>query len=149
MANYVKMAILAKYPDHDFDRYSFKFGDVLRTNNGALIFVIHSAIKYVEAFVLKSSFGFKRYKRMQIKYTEIPYYKKDEFKGEELVVSKKIKWSVGDVVIDPEYGSKLLLTEQCDGGGFYALVLECENKFYTETSVYVTNPYIEYVSKIH
>ena len=145
MANYVKMAILAKYPDHDFDRYSFKFGDVLRTNNGALIFVIHSAITYVEAFVLKSSFGFKKNTKMRIAYTDLPYYKKGEFSSEVLDVSKKLKWSVGDVVIDNRFNTKLLLTEQLEDGGFYGLVLECENKFYTETSVYVTNPYIDYI----
>ena len=145
MADYVKLAILAKYPDYDFDRHSFRFGDVLRTNNGARIIVIYSAITYVEAFVLKSSFGFKKHKRMRINYTDLPYYKKGEFKSEELEVSKKLKWEVGSVVRDPRSGSKLLLIEQQEHGGFYALVLECENNLYRGKTVYVTNPYIEYI----
>lgn len=145
MANYVKMGILSKYPDYDFNRYSFKFGDVLRTNNGALIFVIGSAIEYVDAFVLKSSFGIKKNQKVKIYYSELPYHKKNMFTSEKLCVSKSIKWSVGDVVIDPRYGTKILLTEERDHGGFYGLVLESENKFYIETSVYVTNPYIDYV----
>ena len=145
MANYVKMAILAKYPDHDFDRYSFKFGDVLRTNNGALIFVIHSAITYVEAFVLKSSFGFKKNTKMRIAYTDLPYYKKGEFSSEVLDVSKKLKWSVGDLVIDDRSGAKLLLMEERDCGGFYAAILDCDNEFYKETTIYIINPYRDYI----
>ena len=66
MENYVQMAILAKYPDYDFSRHRFKFGDVLRTNNAALIFVISSALIYVEALILKSSFGFKKSTKMRI-----------------------------------------------------------------------------------
>ena len=145
MGNSIKLVILEKYPDYDFDRHSFRFGDVLRTNNGALIFVLSSALLYVEAFILKSSFGFKKNTKMRIDYTDLPYYKKGEFSSEVLDVSKKLKWSVGDLVIDDRSGAKLLLMEERDCGGFYAAILDCDNELYKETTIYIINPYRDYI----
>jgi len=38
-------------------------------------------------------------------------------------INKKIKWSVGDIVINPKDNSKLLLVEEVKPHSFYAYVL--------------------------
>lgn len=141
---FVKL-ILKKYPDYDLNRYRFKFGDIVTTNDGALIFVTESAIEYVKAYVLKSSFTYKRFQYTTVPYTDLPYYHKGEFESEQLPVLKSLRWRVGAVVHDVQFDNYMLLTEERDGG-FVGLVINPDSKYYYKTSVWVMNPWQCYIS---
>lgn len=144
MSDIMRKVILAQYPDYDFERHSFKFGEIVKTNTGATIFVIQSAIEYVEAFVLKSGFGLKKNTKVNVNYTDLPYFKKDEYTSINFSINKGLKWEVGQIVMDKRTGSKLLLTEENDNG-FHAIVIESENKYYLECGIYVRNPLEGYI----
>lgn len=136
---------MTRCPDYDFNQYRYKFGDVVETLDGAKIFVIESALNYVEAFILKSSFTLRRYTTCMVPYDNLPKYGKEEFVNEQLPVSNSLNWKIGNVVTDPQFDSKLLLTE-CVDGGFRAYVLESCNQAYVGCAVFAMNPYRDYIS---
>lgn len=140
--NVLKRLILSKCPDYDFDRYRFKFGDIVETLDGAKIFVKSSALSYVEAFILKSSFTLRRHNYAKVPYDNLP----DKPLDTQIQVQTKLRWSVGDFVKEPLYGMVVLLTEKVDNG-FYGLVVESSNPYYRETSIYITNPYQDYIKE--
>lgn len=140
--NVLKRLILFKCPNYDFDHYRFKFGDIVETLDGAKIFVKSSALSYVEAYVLKSSFALRRFRYVNVPYDNLP----DKPLDEQIQVQTKLKWSVGDFVKESLYGMTILLTEKVDNG-FYGLVVESTNPYYRETSIYITNPYQDYIKE--
>lgn len=146
MSNFMIRPIKNKYPDYDENRHHFKFGDVVKTNSHAIIFVKESLITHVEALVLKPGFGLKMHEIININYSELPYYDKGKFESKELKIYKGLNWKVGDVVIDPRSNFKILLYEDRERGGFYGWVLECDDPFYKETGIYINNPYKDYIS---
>lgn len=136
--------ILRKYPNYDLNRYRFKFGDIVTTNDGALVFVTESAIEDIRAYVLKSSFTYRRFQYTAIPYTDLPYYCKGEFVSEPLPVLKSLRWRVGAMVHDEQFDNYMLLTEERDGG-FVGLVINPDSKYY-KTSVWIMNPWLCYIS---
>ena len=137
--------ILKKYPNYDLNRQRFTFGDVVTTNDGAVIFVTESAIEDVYAFVLKSSFKYRRFQYAAVPYADLPYYAKGEFKSETLPVLKSLRWRVGAVVHEEQFDNYMLLTEERDGG-FVGLVINPDSKYYYQQSVWVMNPYRDYIT---
>ncbi len=63
-------------------------------------------------------------------------------------INKKIKWSVGNIVINPKDNSKLLLVEEVKPHSFYAYVISSINNLYNGTKVYVENPYMPYMTNV-
>lgn len=145
MPNIIHKLILQSCPDYDFGRYHFKLGDVVDTLDGAKIFVIDSALDYVEAFILKSSFTLRRHTKCYVPYSNLPDFKKGEFVSEELHIATSLKWQVGNVVMDPQFNNKLLLTEENEKNTFIGVILESEVPQYVGYSVVVQNPYRDYL----
>lgn len=145
MSDILHKLILQRCPNYDFDQYRYRFGDIVETLDGAKIFVVESALDYVEAFILKSSFTLRRYTECRVPYSNLPKYGQDEFVNEQLPVSNSLNWKVGNVVIDPQFNTKLLLTKSLDNG-FTALVLESPVPPNRGCSVFVMNPYRDYIA---
>lgn len=145
MSDILHKLILQRCPKYDFDQYRYRFGDIVETLDGAKIFVVESALDYVDAFILKSSFTLHRYTTCRVPYSNLPKYGKDEFVNEQLPVSNSLNWKVGNVVIDPQFNTKLLLTKSLDNG-FTALVLESSVQPNYGCSVFVINPYRDYIA---
>ena len=57
---------------------------------------------------------------------------------------KTLRWRVGAVVHDEQYDNYILLTEERDGG-FVGLVVGPQSSYYYGISVWVMNPYREYI----
>lgn len=147
MPDLMQKIILSKYPNYDLSRYHFKFGDIIKLDNYAKVFVVASAIEYIEAYVLRAGFGMNRFVRITISYDDLPYYKKGEFINSSLRVSKSLYWRAGIVVIDPRNNCKLLLENE-KGVGFEALILDSKIPSLIETRVYVLqSPYRNYITR--
>ena len=142
--NTIQKLILKHCPTYDFEQYHYEFGDIVETLDGAKIFVTKSLLTEVDAYVLRSSFKYRRYKFARVPYTELPYYTKGSFRSEELPLCKSLRWRVGTVVHDEQYDNYILLTEERDGG-FVGLVVGPQSSYYYGTSVWVMNPYREYI----
>lgn len=136
--------ILNRYPDYDFERYRFEYGDIVKTSSNAVLFVIQSSLDEVEAFVIHSGFGYKKSSVVSISYHDLPYFKNGEFVKEDPQIFKSLKWEVGKFVIDPNNGYVFLLKERVNEKAFYAYVVKCENSFYDGTIVYLQDPYYDY-----
>lgn len=145
MSNIIHKLILQRCPNYDFGRYHFKFGDVVNTLDGAKIFIIESALNYVEAFILKSSFTLRRYTKCNVPYSNLPDFRKGEFVSEELPLATSLKWQVGNVVLDPQFNNKLLLIEEGEKNSFTAVILESDFPQYVGYFVCVVNPYRDYL----
>lgn len=145
----IEKAILAKYPDYDFDRYRFRAGDIVQSNDGAVIIVIESSLTDVYAYIYKKSFIHNVHCKTSIPYEELPYFAKGEFKSLPYSLRRSLNWRVGDIVQDPQYGTVCYL--YADAGyhqGFYAWVLGPENSYYLHQGIYLQNPYGTYVSPV-
>lgn len=141
----IRKAILQKCPDYDFDRYRFKSGDVVKLDCGAVIVVRQSYLKSVWAYVHKRSLHYRNLGSADIPYDDLPYYKKGEFRHAPYKLNKTLKWQVGDIVEDPTYGTVGYLYEETEHQCFYMYVMECDNSYYTNTGIYIQNPYGGYV----
>lgn len=143
MNDIIRKVILAKCPDYDFDRYRFRYGDFVQTEDGAKLMVVESCLTYVKAFVLKRSLTIRVLGESKIFYENLPYYNKGNFKSVKYTINKSLLWKSGDVVQDNDF--ILLLCEDLGNQSFYAYVLETPYDYYKESKIYVVNPYRDYV----
>lgn len=140
--NTIQKLILKKCPEYDFNQYHFKFGDVVESKDGARVFVIESGLMYVKAFILRSSFKYRRFQYATVPYADLPYYVAGAFKSGALPVLKSLRWRVGAVVHD-EWGVDILLTEE-QNNGFLGYVVSEDSKYYG-MCVFTMNPYRDYI----
>lgn len=108
--NIIRKLITKKYPNYDFERHRFKFGDLLHFRHG-LILALESSFSNCEFFVVKRGFGLKEFETVKIAYNELPYYKKGEFKSLEYKISSicdvgKFVETKEGVCLLTEYGRK-------------------------------------------
>lgn len=135
--------ILEKYPNYDFERYRFKAGDCVKTNDNAIIIVKASALEYVTAYVIRRGFKYNKLGETDVQYSDIPYSKKGEFKSLPYKSNKSLKWRVSEIrEID---GMTILLYKEVEHQGFYGFVLKSEDPYYLNTGVYVRNDYRDYI----
>lgn len=146
MNDIIRKLILRDCPNYDFDRHRFSSGDVVKLDCGAVIIVDESALTYIKGYVYKRSLKHREFGEVKISYDELPCYPKGEFKSYPYTVQKKLKWSVGDIVSDPNYGTVGYLYEEVRPQEFYMYVLETNNNYYLHTRVYIANPYRGYVA---
>lgn len=141
----IRKLILKDHPDFDFDRHRFSAGDIVETKCGAVVVVRTGGLDFIEAYVYKRSIRYREFKLVKIPYEDLPYYKKGEFVSKPYKLNKKLKWQVGDIVLDPTYGTIGYLFQEVGHQRFYMFVLESDNSYYTHTGVYIENPYAGYV----
>lgn len=140
--NIIQKAILAEYPDYDFNRYRFKAGDYVTTLDGAEVIVEYSALDYIQGYVIKRSLKYREKGSARIYYTDLPYY--TEFMNKEYKVSKSLKWEIFNIVRDGN--TVVLLTKEVGHQKFHGFVLETDNSYYLHTGIYLENPYAGYIS---
>ena len=145
--NWIEKLILKDHPGYDFSRYRFKDGDFVKLDDGAVILVKQSGLVSVSAYVYKKSFKYHEYIEYEIPYSELPYFKKGEFKSEPYRIKKSLLWKEGDVVQDPEYGTVGYLYADLGEQKFYMWVLESPNPVYVHTGVYIENYWGDYVNQ--
>ena len=143
--NIIDKLILQKYPDYDFDRYRYKAGDYVESICGAKMIVEYSAIEYVSAFVIRRSLQYRKYGQQRVYYKDLPYYAKGEFINGLPKVNETLYWNVYDIVYLEESNMRVLLTQEVKHQCFYGFVLETENNYYKHTSIYLENPYKQYI----
>lgn len=141
----IKKLIRSKFPDYDFDRYRFKPGDYVITVDGARVLVKESALDYVTAYVLKRSLVYRELGEQRVYYKDLPYYDKDGFVNSTPKTSNSLKWNRFDFVHLGNGNMDVLLTEEIGHQRFYAFVLHSDMDYYLHTSVYVENPYKDYI----
>ena len=142
--NLIEKYIKKKYPNYDFNRYSFQAGDCVETLDGALVIIEYSAIEYVNAFVIKRSMKFRERGEQRIYLSDLPNIRKGEFVNKDIKVSESIFWKPYMIVHLERGDMTVLLLEEVKHQGFYAYVLSSENSYYLNTRVYVENPWKEY-----
>lgn len=142
--NVIQKLIMNQCPDYDFSRYRFREGDMVETLDGALVIVEYSALEYVSAFPIRRSMTCRKKEFQRVSYSNLPYYKKGEFKHKSYPISNSIFWKLGDIVRD-EPGYVVLLTKEDGDQKFSGFVLEAENEYYLHTRIYIRNPYAAYV----
>lgn len=146
MHDVIRKLILQDCPDYDFDRHRFKSGDLVKLDCGAVIVVTESGLDHVRCYVYKRSLRYRECGEIKVDYTDLPYYPKGSFTSHPYSIQKKLKWSVGDIVTDPTYGTVGYLYEEVRPQEFYMYVLESDNDYYKHTRVYIPNPYREYIA---
>lgn len=82
--NAIEKLLKSKYPDYDLERYRYKAGDIIRTEDGAMIVVEYSAIEHIQGYVIKRSLVFREKGPQRIEYTKLPYYKKKSLRVKNL-----------------------------------------------------------------
>lgn len=141
----IRKLILNKCPNYDFDRHRFESGDYVTTLCGAKIIVKNSALDYVDAYVLVRSLKFRERGLQRIYYDDLPYFAKSTFINKLPKTQSSLNWKIYDIV-HLEFGNMtVLLTEEKGHQQFYAFVLSSDNNYYLHTSIYVENPYKEYI----
>lgn len=141
----LRKLILKEYPNYDFDRYHFDFGDIIECNDGSKVVCEYSTCEYIKAFVIRRGFKNRKIGYSNIYYEDLPYYsKKEGFTSLGANVSTFLKWTVGELRrVD---GNMLvLLTEETGFQDFYALVLDSKNTYYLKTHIAIRNPYVDYI----
>lgn len=146
MGDIIRKMILTECPVYDFDRYRFNSGDIVRLDCGAVIVVDESCLNYVRCYVHKRSLKYREFGEVKVNYTDLPYYPKGSFVSHSYTIQKKLKWSVGDIVTDPTYGTVGYLYKEVGFQEFYMYVLATDNNYYLHTRVYIQNPYRGYVA---
>lgn len=137
-----KTFLKKKYPDADFDRYRYRIGDIIELSDGAKVLCVGSAIYYIEAYVIKRSIKYREYARYRISYQELPYATGD-FVSCTYQITKKLKWSVGNVIEDN--GNIIYLYQEIRYQEFYGWVIKAVNEYYLHTGIYIANPYKSYI----
>lgn len=143
--NAIEKLLKSKYPDYDLERYRYKAGDIIRTEDGAMIVVEYSAIEHIQGYVIKRSLVFREKGPQRIEYTKLPYYKKEKFKSEEFKINKRLSWGLYDIVKTDTM--TVLLTKNVRHQEFYGYVLKSENEYYLNTHIYLVNPFKDYVKE--
>lgn len=149
MTDILRKLILKKHPNFDFNRYRYSPGDLIKLDDGAIVVVKEGALDYVDAYVYRRSVKYRFYSLVRILYEELPYYANGEFITEAYRLNKTLKWSVGDIVQDPSYGTIGYLFEEVGHQRFYMFVLEADNPYYVHTGIYLENPYKDYIIPAH
>lgn len=144
--NILEKLISKKCPGYDFNRYHFNKGDIVKLSCGAVIVVEYSCLEYVQAWIHKRSLTYRDFTSVRIFYNDLPYFEKGTFTNYNYSVQKRLKWRVGDIILDPKTGVTSFLYEETRPQEFYAFVLKSDNKYYMHTHVFVPNPYREYIN---
>lgn len=132
--------------DYDPNRYHFNVGDVVKFDCGAIGIVRTAAVKWVDICIHKRSLVHRNFGVERVEYKDLPYVAKHEFIPAKYTINKTLKWHVGDVVEESNYGMIVYLYEETEHQCFYGFVLQSENKYYLHTGIYLPNPYRAYIA---
>lgn len=102
----IRKLILRDYPNYDFTRYRFRFGDIIKFRESYL-FALESSLTECKFLPLSKGFGFDKMQEVKISYTELPYYKKGEF--ESIKYRVKCSYEIGTFATTKE--GDVLITE--------------------------------------
>lgn len=144
--NIIERLIIKKCPNYDFNRYRFKSGDYVTTLCGAKIIVKESALEYVDAYVLNRSLKYREKGLQRVYYDDLPYFEESAFINKLPKIQSRVNWKLYDIVHLELGNMTVLLTEEKGHQQFYAYVLSSDNNYYLHTSIYIENPYKDYIA---
>ena len=122
----ISKLILRDYPDYDFTRYRFKFGDIIKFRESYLL-ALESSLTACKFLSLSKGFGFNKMQEVSFPYDELPYYKKGEF--ESIKYRVKCSYEVGTFANTKE--GDVLITEVTENH-VIGLCLNPKSDYYEE-----------------
>ena len=116
--------IFSQYDEnYDPERYLYHIGDIVKLDCGAVGIVRTAGVKWVDMCIHKRSLVHRKFGVEHIEYTDLPYVRKGEFVPAQYTINKTLKWHVGDVIVEREFGMTVYLYEETDHQCFYGFVL--------------------------